>query len=50
MGLEVTINSLEELCDLMCNNSIPRHNDEKSDVQMIEDKEVANNNNKHSSN
>lgn len=24
MGLEITVNSLEEMCDLMCNNQIPK--------------------------
>lgn len=25
MGLEISINSLEELCDLMCDNKLPEH-------------------------
>lgn len=23
MGMEITVNSLDEMCDLMCNNAVP---------------------------
>lgn len=26
MGIEIQINSLEEMCDLMCNNILPKRN------------------------
>lgn len=26
MGLEIQVNSLEEMCDLMCNNALPKRN------------------------
>lgn len=26
MGLEIQVNSLEEMCDLMCNNILPKRN------------------------
>ena len=30
MGMEITINSLEEMCDLMCDNKIPEQKPVKS--------------------
>ena len=30
MGLEIEINSMEEMCDLMCNNQLPQNKEYKS--------------------
>ena len=29
MGIEIQINSLEEMCDLICNNQIPKQNNSR---------------------
>ena len=33
MGIEFTVNSLEEMCDLMCDNKVPERKDDPTEQE-----------------
>ena len=33
MGMEIEVNSLEEMCDLMCSNKLPKKKNNKKEAQ-----------------
>ena len=35
MGIEIEVNTLEEMCDLMCNNKLPKQKENVENEQKI---------------